>query len=148
MQDDLFEALCATLDQLSAGFVACRPDGRILHANQAAREMMELGWPIQRQNGCVRAADRRRSDFLLECMQQAAETATRGRSPICLHVSLATMQNDGGAAIATVKPLVVRERADGEGSVLGLFVTRLGSGDRRPWRELPNVLLLRPLRKE
>src|SRR5215472_10108123 len=108
MQDDLFEALCATLDQLSAGFVACRPDGRILHANHAAREMMQEGWPIQSQNGCVRAADRKRSDFLLECMQQAAEAAAvKGRSPICLHVSLATMQNDGGAAIATVKPLVV-----------------------------------------
>src|SRR5215469_16320261 len=147
MQDDLFEALCATLDQLSAGFVACRPDGRILHANQAAREMMELGWPIQRQNGCVRAADRRRSDFLLECMQQAAETATRGRSPICLHVSLATMQNDGGAAIATVKPLVVRERADGEGSVLGLFVTRLGSGDSKALAGIAQCFALTPAEK-
>src|SRR5262249_10350375 len=114
MQDDLFEALCATLDQLSAGFVACHADGHILHANHAAREMMEEGWPIQYQNGYVRAADRRRSDFLLECMQQAAETAAiRGPGAICVHVSLATMQSDGGAAIATVKPLVVRKPVNG-----------------------------------
>jgi DNA-binding CsgD family transcriptional regulator len=132
MQDDLFEALCATLDQLTAGFVACRADGRILHANQAAREMMDRGWPIQGQNGCVRATDRRRSDFLLECMQHAAEVAAAmGRGAICLHVSLATMQSDGAAAIATVKPLVVHKPPSDRESILGLFVTRVGSSDSR-----------------
>jgi DNA-binding CsgD family transcriptional regulator len=148
MQDDLFEALCATLDQLSAGFVACRADGHILHANHAAREMMEEGWPIQSHNGYVRASDRKRSDFLLECMQQAAEAAaSQGRGAICLHVSLATMQSDGGAAIATVKPLVVREPAPGGGSVLGLFVTRLGSGDSRALAGIAQCFALTPAEK-
>jgi DNA-binding CsgD family transcriptional regulator len=148
MQDDLFEALCATLDQLSAGFVACHADGRILHANHAAREMMEEAWPIQCHNGHVRAADRKRSDFLLECMQQAAEVAAaRGRGAICLHVSLATMQGDGAAAIATVKPLVVRKAAAGAGSVLGLFVTRLGSGDSRALAGIAQCFALTPAEK-
>jgi DNA-binding CsgD family transcriptional regulator len=148
MQDDLFEALCATLDQLTAGFVACRADGRILHANHAAQEMMEQGWPIQSQNGHVRAADRKRSDFLLECMQQAAEAATaRGRCTICVHVSLATMQNDGGAAIATVKPLVVRKPPSAGESVLGLFVTRLGSGDSRALAGIAQCFALTPAEK-
>jgi DNA-binding CsgD family transcriptional regulator len=148
MQDDLFEALCATLDQLTAGFVACRADGRILHANHAAQEMMERGWPIQSQNGCVRAADRKRSDFLLECMLHAAEVAAaRGRCAICLHVSLATMQNDGGAAIATVKPLVVRKPANGEGGVLGLFVMRLGSGDSQALAGIAQCFALTPAEK-
>jgi DNA-binding CsgD family transcriptional regulator len=145
MQDDLFEALCVTLDQLTAGFVACRADGRILHANHAAQEMMERGWPIQSQNGYVRAADRKRSDFLLECMQQAAEAAAaRGRFAICVHVSLATMQNDGGAAIATVKPLVARKTPSGGESVLGLFVTRLGSGDSRALAGIAQCFALTP----
>lgn len=148
MQDDLFEALCATLDQLAAGFVACRADGRILHANHAARKMMEQGWPIQSQNGYVRAMDRKRSDFLLECMQQAVEVvAATGRSSICLHVSLATMQNDGGAAIATVKPLVVGKPLSGGKSVLGLFVTRLGSGESWALAGIAQCFALTPAEK-
>jgi DNA-binding CsgD family transcriptional regulator len=148
MQDDLLEALCATLDQLAAGFVACRADGRVLHANHAAWEMMERGWPIQNQNGCVRAADRKRSEALLECMQQAAEVAAaNGRGTLCLHVSLATMQNDGGAAIATVKPLVVRKSPAGGESVLGLFVTRLGSSDSPALAGIAQCFALTPAEK-
>jgi DNA-binding CsgD family transcriptional regulator len=145
MQDDLFQALCVTLDQLTAGFVACRADGRILHANQAAQEMMEQGWPIQSQNGFVRGADRKRSDFLLECMQQAAEAAAAtGRCAVCVHVSLATMQNDGGAAIATVKPLVAPQTPSSGESVLGLFVTRLGSRDSRALAGIAQCFALTP----
>src|SRR5262249_46664281 len=145
---DLLEALCVTLDQLTAGFVACRADGRILHANHAAREMMEQGWPIQNQNGYLRAVDRKRSDYLLERMQQAAEAvAATGRGPICVHVSLATMQNDGGAAIATVKPLVVRKPPSGGESVFGLFVTRLGSGDSRALAGIAQCFALTPAEK-
>lgn len=53
MPNVLFEALCATLDHFNAGFLVVFPDGKILHANRMAHQMMSEGWPIQSNNGVL-----------------------------------------------------------------------------------------------
>ncbi len=127
----LFQALCATLDQFSTGFVASLPDGRILHANRAAREMMENDGPIQDRNGYVRAEDRQRSDVLLGYLGRAAsDAALLHPGSVCLHVPLASMHSSKGVAIATLKPLLFCETAYGQDWIIGLFVACRAQGQR------------------
>jgi len=60
MPNVLFKALCATLDHFSAGFLVVFPDGKILHANRMAHQMMSEGWPIQSNNGVLQASGKKR----------------------------------------------------------------------------------------
>ena len=108
MSDVIFQALCATLDHFDAGFVAVFPDGKILHANRMAREMMSGGWPIQASNGYLQASSRKPTTLLLNCLQQVAEAAASSPSEdICLDICLADAASPHGVAIASMKPLLI-----------------------------------------
>ena len=103
----LFDALCATLDHFEAGLVVVFPDGRILHANRMAQEMMSEGWPIQSNNGCLQGCTKKATASLLRSLREAAETAEC--SPLqdtCVDICLADSASPKGVAIATLKPLV------------------------------------------
>ena len=126
MSDVLFEALCATLDHFDAAFVAVFPDGKILHANRIAREMMSDGWPIQANNGCLQASSKKMTTLLLKSLQKVMEAAASSPSEdVCLDLCLADATSAQGVAIASMKPL--SNTAPGEGPCsVALFVTRIG----------------------
>ncbi len=125
MSDVIFQALCATLDHFDAGFVAVFPDGKILHANRMAREMMSGGWPIQASNGYLQASSRKPTTLLLNCLQQVAEAAVSSPSEdICLDICLADAASPHGVAIASMKPLL-NGMPDGSLSPVALFVTSI-----------------------
>ncbi len=71
----------------------------------------------------MRVWDRKRGDVLAESLLQAA-AAIEKREEYCVQVPLASRQSDHGAALATVKPLSVRELKSGKQYIIGLFLTR------------------------
>ncbi|MBI4725216.1 MAG: hypothetical protein HY765_09630 [Rhodomicrobium sp.] len=133
MLDIVFQALCATLDQLSAGFTASYADGRILHTNRAAQDMMEAGWPIRQQDGYLQGEDRKRTEALLRGLRQVAKEAALSDSrDISLDISLACTASAKGAAIATLKPLRVSAAEPGRREcVIALFIMQPGNRDCR-----------------
>ncbi len=121
MPNVLFEALCATLDHFDAGFVAVFPDGKILHANRMAHEMMAEGWPIQSNNGSLQACSKKATTLLLKSLRQVTQTTERSLSDdMSLDICLADAVSPKGAAIATLKPLL---SARLDPSPVALFVT-------------------------
>ncbi len=126
MPNMLLQAMCGTLDQLSAGFVAAFPDGRILHANRAAHEMMNAGWPIRSQDGFLQGDSRKTTGILLKNLRQAADFATISPSDSgCLDICLASISSPPGAAIASMRPLVKKD--GGTECVVALFVQEIKS---------------------
>jgi DNA-binding CsgD family transcriptional regulator len=125
MPDVLFEALCATLDHFDAGFVAVFPDGKILHANRMAHEMMAEGWPIQANNGSLQACSKKATTLLLKSLRQVTQTTERSPSDdISLDICLADAASPKGVAIATMKPLLNTRL---ESSPVAIFVTSIKS---------------------
>lgn len=125
MPNVLFEALCATFDQFNAGFLVVFPDGKILHANRMAHEMMSEGWPIQSNNGLLQACSKKATAVLLKSLRQAAEGAERSPSDdACLDICLADAASSKGVAIASMK-LLVSTKLDR--CPLALFVTSIRS---------------------
>lgn len=125
MPIDLFEALSSTLDQFDGGFIIADPAGKIIHANRAAQEMMNAGWPIRSKGGSVHASSQKATDALLDALKDAADLARHSASHnISLDVCLADAASPEGAAIATLKPLGHAKRGESECAV-ALFVTRI-----------------------
>ncbi len=125
MSDVLFQALCATLDHFDAAFVAVFPDGKILHANRMAREMMSGGWPIQASNGYLQASSKKMTALLLKSLQHVIEAAAHSPSEdVCLDICLADAASPQGVAIASMKPLL-NGTPDKTLRPVALFVTRI-----------------------
>jgi DNA-binding CsgD family transcriptional regulator len=126
----LLAALCETLDHLDAGFVATFSDGKILHANVAAREMMKAGWPIREDDGFLQGEGRKVTATLLRSLRQAEEAAARlPFQDICLDICLAGIASPRGAAIAAMKPLVKPEPGKCR-CIVAVFVTEIkAAGD-------------------
>jgi DNA-binding CsgD family transcriptional regulator len=127
MLDCLFKAMYAALDQLSAGFIICGADGRIFHVNHAAGDMLEAGWPVRRHNqDFLRASDRARHDALAKGLRQVSSLApVNGCEPLSLQIPLASGRSAHGAALATVRPLVMQEHP-----LLSIFITAPAKSER------------------
>jgi DNA-binding CsgD family transcriptional regulator len=129
MSGVLFHALCATLDHLSAGFVASLQDGKILHLNKSAREMVDAGWPIKNRRGYLQAEDRRRTELLLSSLGRIAHSASfGGGEALSLDICLSRDASADGVALATIKPLIVGGGdIDGNETVVALYITKVGA---------------------
>jgi len=123
MPNVLFEALCAALDHFEAGFVAVLRDGKILHANRTAREMMSDGWPIQSNNGYLQACGKKATTVLLDSLKRVSEISERSvPEDTCLDICLANAASPKGVAIATMRLLA---DAKLKPPPVGLFVTSI-----------------------
>jgi DNA-binding CsgD family transcriptional regulator len=125
MPNVLLEALCAALDHFSAGFLVVFPDGKILHANRMAHQMMSEGWPIQSNNGVLLGCGKKATALLLKSLRQVAETTEDSPSEdICLDICLANAASPKGVAIATMTLLTGAKLSP---PLVALFVTKFGS---------------------
>jgi DNA-binding CsgD family transcriptional regulator len=99
------------------------PDGKILHANRMAHQMMSEGWPIQSNNGLLQASGKKETALLLKSLRQVEET-TEDSPPedVCLDICLANAASPKGVAIATMKLL-----AGATFNPVALFVTNIRS---------------------
>ena len=101
------ESLAATLDRLSLGVGIVGEGARILHANAAARDMMQGGGPIRSDRGRLVAARAEQGALLRQAIDMAAEDEAQ-LGATGLGVPLLDAQ--GETAIAHVLPLARRDR--------------------------------------
>jgi DNA-binding CsgD family transcriptional regulator/PAS domain-containing protein len=94
------QTLAATLDSISAGIVVVADQGRILHANRAAREMLSKHQPISSVNGMLSIRDAKARQELIHAIELArVDEAAIGANGIGVPL------RDPGSAVAHVLPL-------------------------------------------
>lgn len=137
MQNFLFKALCATLDQLSAGIIVMFSDGRLLHANRAAREMMADGWPVRASNGYIQGKDKPTTEAILHALRSVVEEAeSADAEEVSRDICLARVSYHKRAVIGSLKPFLLAEPGGHEQTVVALFVTHL---EERPQCSLAGI---------
>jgi DNA-binding CsgD family transcriptional regulator len=99
----LMEALRATIDNLAVGVILVSADARILHANVAARYMLEMGSPVVSAAGWLGAPQ----PDLAKQLREAIGTAHAARFPGGIGIPLT--DTDMCAATAHVLPLPQRD---------------------------------------
>lgn len=106
-------ALSSVIDELAHGVLVVSAQGRILHANQAARRELSRRQALSVHEGHLQAHDPKQSRLL----QQALAKAGGGLR------SMVTLRSPGGWAISVA---VVPLRGDGGGhsGAIGLFLSR------------------------
>jgi DNA-binding CsgD family transcriptional regulator/PAS domain-containing protein len=113
--------LAATLDQFSAGILVVADRGRILHANDTAREMLSKREPIVSTKGILSVRDRRADRELANAIALAqADEAAIGANGIGVPL------RDEGSAVAHVLPLArgeLRTRLTPQAAA-AVFITR------------------------
>jgi DNA-binding CsgD family transcriptional regulator len=103
----LFEALSGALDSLTTGVVIVTDQGKILHANQAAQEMLDAKSPIISLGGCLCALQTERTKEL-RCVIAAAQADQDAIGLAGVGVPL--IDKTGAAATAHVLPLASSHR--------------------------------------
>jgi DNA-binding CsgD family transcriptional regulator len=111
--DMVGSALISLMDELAHGVVIASPEGRVLHANQAARQELSRRQALSVQEGVLQAHDPKQSRFLLQAL---AKGAGGRRSMVCLRAG-----SGWGLSVAVV-PL--RGEAGPLGPAIGLFLSR------------------------
>ncbi|MDB5749829.1 MAG: transcriptional regulator, LuxR family-like protein [Ramlibacter sp.] len=111
--DDLGAGLALILDEMAHGVVVVSAQGRVLHANQAARQELARRHTICIHEGHLQAADTAQSRALL----QAVGKAGSGRR------SMVVLRSEGRASLgAAVLPL--RSDANGQAASVALVFSR------------------------
>jgi DNA-binding CsgD family transcriptional regulator len=106
-------ALTSLMDELAHGVVVATPEGRLLHANHAARDELGRAQALSVQQGYLQAPDTKQSRLLLQAL---AKAALGRRSMIALRPG-----TGWGLSVAVV-PL--RGEASNPGTAIGLFLSR------------------------
>ena len=106
-------ALTVLMDELAHGVVVASAEGRLLHANQAARQLLSRRQALSVHEGLLQAHDPKQSRVLLQAL---AKGGAGRRSMVCL-------RSPGGWALSiAVVPL--RGESPGQAATLGLFLSR------------------------
>ena len=109
----LTEALGTTLDKLAVGVIIVTEDARILHANAAARHMLEARSPVVSLGGCLGALDAELTKELRRAITLVRTDAAHiGGSGIGVPLT----DKDMTAAAAHVLPLARRDVAGRRGN--------------------------------
>jgi DNA-binding CsgD family transcriptional regulator len=128
MPSPVSQVFCAVLDQLGAGVVVMSEEGKILHTNDAVQKMIAEGWPVRISNGHLQCEDRRATDTLYRALRYVADEAQAlNADKLCLDISLAHASSSRGAAIGSLKPVLLD---DGKGEMkifIVLYVTHTGA---------------------
>lgn len=120
------DSLADTLDRLSLGVGILGDGGRILHANAAARQMMQAGGPIRSEGGRLAAT---RPDETA-ALRGAIDIAGRDEAALgATGLGLPLSGREGETALAHVLPLARRDRRQRlvPRATAAVFVARRGS---------------------
>ena len=119
----LAEALGTTLDKFAVGVIIVAADARILHANAAARHMLEARSPVISFGGCLGALD---AELTKELRRAIAAARTDAAHIGGTGIGVPLTDRDMTAAAAHVLPLARRDaRERGEAaSAAVVFVAR------------------------
>lgn len=118
------EILVSSLDVIDVGIVLVNADAKIVHANQAAKRMFEIGGPVRSFRGHLLATSQETTDELLNAIIRAQESSAM-ISSINSIVGIALQQDEGQPAMAHVLPLkcdIVHSRVNQQAAAV-VFVT-------------------------
>jgi DNA-binding CsgD family transcriptional regulator len=101
------------MDELAHGIVVASAEGRVLHANQAARRELLRRQALSLHEGRLQAYDPKQSRML----QQALDKGATGRR------SMVNLRSPGGWSLS-VAVVPLRPDPATEGATLGLFLSR------------------------
>ena len=120
----LFDAVKRTLDCLITGVIVVGDQGRILHSNLAAQEMLEAKSPIIQHGGCLCALQAERTKELRRAIVTAqADGAAIGPAGL----SVALVDKIGGHATAHILPLTPLPRTGRRNAHMPVVVFILSS---------------------
>lgn len=106
MPDVLLQALSATLDHFDCGVVVVFPDGKIIHANRMAHDMMQKAWPIRAHDGSLLGCGEKATARLMQGVRHVSEDIASGLpDDRCYDLCLAESAPPKAAAIVTLKRL-------------------------------------------
>ncbi|MEO8883896.1 MAG: LuxR C-terminal-related transcriptional regulator [Devosia sp.] len=109
------------LDGLSAGLFLLNSAGRIMHANEAARDILATGEVLWSVGGRLVATDGQVNqtlrDMLAACEHGDATVGTKG-------IALPIVASDGEHYVAHALPLKSRRRNDGDAVTAAIFVRK------------------------
>jgi DNA-binding CsgD family transcriptional regulator len=125
----LVKALKATLDNIAAGVVLVDENAHILHANFAAREMMEVRSPIVSLGGKLGALHDKATDDLRRAIAEASQSASESG------IGLPLVNRDMTAATAHVRSAAKTAEAS-TNAITTVFVS---SASRSPSADLSTI---------
>lgn len=111
--DDIGSGLAVLMDEIAHGVLMVSPQGRVQHANRAARQELGRRQAISIHDGHVQAADTAQSRALL----QAVAKAGNGRR------SMVTLRTEAGTSLG-VAILPLRSDASGQSASVALMFSR------------------------
>lgn len=118
----LADALGTTLDSLAAGVVIVTDKGQILHANDAAKRMLDTKSPILSLGGCLAALQADATRELRKAIAASADGSSIGAAGI----GVPLVERDMRAATAHVLPLGRYGSPPlASGAAAAIFVTRV-----------------------
>jgi DNA-binding CsgD family transcriptional regulator len=119
----LAEALGTTLDNLAVGVIIVAEGARILHANAAARRMLEARSPVVSLGGCLGALD---AELTKELQRAIAAARSEGAHIGDTGIGVPLTDKDMTAAAAHVLPLARGDARQRRGSATAavVFVAR------------------------
>ena len=121
----LADALGTTLDSLAAGVVIVADRAQILHANEAAKRMLDIRSPILSLGGCLAGLQ---AETTRELRNAIAASASACSSIGAAGIGVPLVEKDMSAATAHVLPLGRgRSLAPASGASAAVFVTRVES---------------------
>jgi DNA-binding CsgD family transcriptional regulator len=106
-------ALTVLMDELAHGVVVASAEGRVLHANQAARQLLSRRQALAVHEGHLQAHDPKQSRLLLQALAKGG-TGLR---------SMVSLRSPGGWALS-VAVVPLRGESPGQAATLGLFLSR------------------------
>ena len=106
-------ALTLLMDELAHGVVVASVEGRVLHANQAARRELLRRQALSVHEGHLQAHDPKQSRLLLQALAKGGS----GRR------SMVNLRSPGGFGLS-VAVVPLRSEPCAEGATLGLFLSR------------------------
>ena len=111
--DPVGGALTVLMDELAHGVVLASAEGRVLHANQAARQLLSRRQALAVHAGHLQAHDPKQSRLLLQALAKGGA----GRR------SMVSLRGAGGWALSVAVVPLRRDRP-GQAATLGLFLSR------------------------
>jgi DNA-binding CsgD family transcriptional regulator len=106
-------ALTVLVDELAHGVVIASAEGRVLHVNQAARQVLSRRQTLAVHEGRLQAHDPKQSRLLLQALAKGGA----GRR------SMVSLRSPGGWALS-VAVVPLRGESPGRAATLGLFLSR------------------------
>ena len=131
MSDIIFEAVCATLDELNSCVILLSSDARVLYANRAGGEMLEAGWPVRQVKGYLQGRDRLTTASILSGLESIVRNRLSSLAKVRLNICLAPPANGANTVLGAMAALPGGEITSAKSAVASFFITQ--ASERLEW---------------